>query len=153
MRDLLAPEIGGLANAIKFVSLTDVFMLSHMTSVNYTANALMFEGALRTTSGLFLFLLIPGIIFFTIGFFMNRHVQSGIEARLIRNVSLSVIYAVIVGIISLFAGISLSIPDPTGIMGDITLSANYSFVESMFNAFVNGRKEVVLLLKWEGGLS
>ncbi|WP_286158796.1 zinc ribbon domain-containing protein [Bacillus sp. J37] len=133
----LRSEFGSLVDSLKVVSATDVFMISHMASLHYRANALMFEGVLETTSGLFLLLFIPAIIFILIGFFMNKRVtKSSIVERLSICLSFSIMYGIIVGLISTFAGVSVDIADPTGFIGNITISSDYSFFESIFNALI-----------------
>lgn len=137
LRESLRSDFGPLVDSIKIMSTTDVFMISHMTSLHYRANASMFEGVLETTSGLFLLLFIPAIIFILIGFLMNKKViKSSIVERLTICLSFSIMYGIIVGLISTFAGVSVDIADPTGFIGNITISSDYSFFESMFNALI-----------------
>ncbi|MBP3950241.1 zinc ribbon domain-containing protein [Bacillus suaedae] len=139
--DMLSSEFymdaAELGSAFKLISFTDIFMLSHMTSVSYVANSVMFSGYLESTSGLFLLIIIPAIVFIIVGFLLNRsEADRSMGQRLTQVLSLSIMYSVIVGIISLFAGVSFEYSDPSGFLGDISLSADYSFIESVFNAFV-----------------
>ncbi|KAA0548382.1 zinc ribbon domain-containing protein [Bacillus sp. BGMRC 2118] len=137
LQEELLSDLGTFAEAIKLVSMTDIYMLLHMVSVTSKASLGFIEGSLQATSGLFLFLLIPGVIFTVMGMFLFRKTteQSMIE-RLIGCFSFSLVYGVIVGITSLFAGASISIPDPSGFLGTIEFNTDYSFIESVFNAMV-----------------
>jgi hypothetical protein len=139
LQDALREEFGDLIDGIKLVSFTDVFMISHMIGVDYFANAMMFEGVLSTTSGLFILLLIPAVVFIAAGYLMNRNQphQPFIE-KMKWNVSFSVLYGVMIGIISTFAGVSIEMTDPTGFFDDmtVTLGSDYPFFESLFNGFV-----------------
>lgn len=135
-KELLA-DLGPLADGIKLISMSDVYMLTHMASVDFKLGTGFFEGALQTTSGLFLLLIIPAIIFIIVGFFMQRkYKESSMAERLVHCLSFSVIYGVIAGVISLFAGGSTTIADPSGYIGAMTASADYPFFESVFNAFI-----------------
>jgi hypothetical protein len=137
MKDTLRAELGSLVDGIKLVSFTDVFMISHMISVDYLASAVIFEGVLSTTSGLFLLLLIPAIVFITTGFLMNRkQADKPLLEKLKWNLSFSIVYGLLTGIFSTFAGVSMEINDPTGFLGTITVGAEYPFFESIFNAIV-----------------
>jgi hypothetical protein len=139
LRDALRGEFGALIDGIKLLSFTDVYMISHMIGVDYFANAMMFEGVLSTTSGLFILLLIPALVFIITGYMMNRNQpdQHFIE-KMKWNLGFSIIYAVAIGIISTFAGVSVELSDPTGFFDDmtITLGSDYPFFESFFNGFV-----------------
>lgn len=134
--DALGGELSPFIDEIKLVSMTDIFMLSHMGGVNYTANLMIFEGGLKTSSGIFILLLIPAIILAIIGYVIHRkYAAEAMIERLARCFSFAILYGVIVGAISLFSGISVQMSDPTGFLdGGITISASYSFLESMFNA-------------------
>ena len=139
LRDALRGDFGALIDGIKLVSFTDVFMISHMIGVDYFANAMMFEGVLSTTSGLFILLLIPAVVFIAAGYLMNRNQphQPFIE-KMKWNVSFSVLYGIVIAIISTFAGVSMEMKDPTGFFDDmtITLGSDYPFFESLFNGFI-----------------
>ncbi|KSU60411.1 hypothetical protein AS034_16350 [[Bacillus] enclensis] len=139
LRDALRGDFGALIDGIKLLSFSDVFMISHMIGVDYFANAMMFEGVLSTTSGLFNLLLLPAVVFTITGYLMNRKQpeQPFIE-KMKWNVSFSVLYGAVIGIISTFAGVSMEMTDPTGFFDDmtITLGSDYPFLESVFNGFV-----------------
>jgi hypothetical protein len=137
LKDIMRGELGSLVDGMKLMSFTDVFMISHMTGVDYHASAAIFEGVLSTTSGLFLLLLIPAVVFITTGFLMNRkQAHKPIIEKLKWNLSFSVVYGLFTGIFSLFAGVSMEINDPTGFIGSITIGSEYPFIESMFNAAI-----------------
>ncbi|WP_078543526.1 zinc ribbon domain-containing protein [Litchfieldia alkalitelluris] len=137
LQETFSGDLGPLAEGLKLISMTDVFMLNHMASLDYTVETGFFEAQLKTSSGLFLLLLIPAIIFILIGYFMQRKcIDSTMVERLTRSLSFAIVYGVIVGVISLFAGVSTKFEDPTGFVGEITASADYSFFESIFNAVI-----------------
>jgi hypothetical protein len=137
LKDIMRGELGSLVDGMKLMSFTDVFMISHMTGVDYHASAAIFEGVLSTTSGLFLLLLIPAVVFITTGFLMNRNqAHKPMIEKLKWNLSFSLVYGLVTGIISLFAGVSVEINDPTGFIGTITVGSEYPFIESMFNAAI-----------------
>ncbi|WP_078553932.1 zinc ribbon domain-containing protein [Bacillus alkalicellulosilyticus] len=132
-----ADMFGGIIDQIKIVSMTDILMLSHMASLTYTADVMFFNVGITTKGGLFIFLIVPAIALIVTGFIYNkRHPELGLMDRFFAALSISVVYAVIIGIIGLFAGISVSVPDPSGFLGDITVSADYSFFDVLFKAFI-----------------
>lgn len=139
LRDALRGEVGALIDGVKLMSFTDVYMISHMIGVDYYANAMMFKGVLSTTSGLFLLLLIPAVVFIITGYLMNRNQpdQPYIE-KMKRSLSFSILYGAVIGIISTFAGVSMEMTDPTGFFDDmtVTLGSDYHFFESLLNGFV-----------------
>lgn len=134
--DALSGELGPFIGKLKIVSMTEIFMLSHMAGVNYNASIMFFEGGLKTSSGVFILLIIPAIVLITIGSLCQRKFRNEtMIERLVRCLSFAIPYGVIVGVISLFSGVSLNIADPTGFTDEgMTLSANYSFIEGIFNA-------------------
>ncbi|MEH7386559.1 zinc ribbon domain-containing protein [Bacillus sp. JJ1521] len=138
--DLISDEIGPIADLIdiNLVSFTDVMMLSHLLGLNFTINAMFIEGAIQTSSGLFLLLIIPAIVFIVMGFLMQRkYPESTMVERLTRCLSFSIPYAILFGLFSLFAGTSLKMKDPTGFTEVVlTFTSDYSFFESIFNAFI-----------------
>ncbi len=136
LRDSFRGDFGPMIDGVKLLSFSDIFMISHMASVEYSARALLFEGVLSTTSGLFFLLVIPAIVLIITGFLMNRHAGNNVIENLKLCLSFSIMYGLLVGIFSIFAGVSMDISDPTELLGDITVSADYPFIESMFNAII-----------------
>ncbi|UTR12069.1 hypothetical protein MM300_07185 [Evansella sp. LMS18] len=131
---LLSPDI--LQN-LKLITASDLLLLGHMSGVSYGADIAFASFHLTTTSGLFLFLTIPAIILILAGYLMNRNQQSSaMLPRLYNNLSLALVYAVLIAFISLFGGASISVPDPSGFVGDITVSASYGFFTTFINALI-----------------
>ena len=136
LRDSLRNDFGPMIDGIKLLSFSDIFMISHMASVDYSARALIFEGVLSTTSGLFFLLVLPAIVLTTTGFLMNRHAENNIIDKLKLSLYFSLMYGLLLGIFSIFAGISMEISDPTEFLGNMTVSAEYPFIESLFNGII-----------------
>lgn len=129
----LAPVISSL----KVVSMTDIFMIFHLASINYSAQIPGMEFFIRTSGGLIVFLILPVIIFMLTGFLMNRKQRErNMINRLKGNLSFSVVYAIIVGVISLFSGVSLNLEAMGGFGESVSISSQYQFFNVLFNAFV-----------------
>ncbi|WP_010676977.1 zinc ribbon domain-containing protein [Bacillus timonensis] len=141
-REAISNELGffgDLLGDIKLVTFTDVLMISHLLGLNFNIAAMGFEGSIQTSSGLFLLLIIPAVVFIVMGIFMQRkYPESSMIDRLTRSLTFSIPYAIILGLFSLFAGSSLEMKDPTGFTEGtaLVLTSDYSFFESIFNAFI-----------------
>lgn len=140
-REAISAELGPFGNLvgdIKLVSFTDVLMAFHLAGLNFTINLMVFEGFIQTSSGLFLILFIPAVVFIIMGYFMHRRdSESSMAERLTRCLTFSIPYALLFGFLSLFAGTSFEMQDQSGfIEGALSVNSDYSFFESVFNAFV-----------------
>ncbi|MCA1321585.1 hypothetical protein LC085_16895 [Bacillus tianshenii] len=139
LRDILADDemMEMFSSGLKFISMTDMLMLSHLAGVKYTVSALGQDISLKTSGWISLFAILSAIGLVIAGFLANRKEtdRTAIE-RFYTILPVSVIYAVIVALISTFAGISVEVPDPTGWFGDITVSADYEFLVVLINGLV-----------------
>ncbi|WP_417898811.1 zinc ribbon domain-containing protein [Bacillus haimaensis] len=125
------------ASGMKFVSVTDVLMLSHLAGIEYSITA-MGEGiSLATTGWIGLFALISAIGLIVVGFLTNRNQpdRSAIE-RFYTILPIAVVYSAVIAIISTFAGVSMEIQDPTGWFGDVKVEANYQFFTVLIRALI-----------------
>jgi hypothetical protein len=125
------------ASGLKFVSVTDILMLSHLAGIEYSVSALGEAISLTTTGWIGLFCLISAIGLIVAGFLANRNQpeRTAIE-RFYTILPISLLYAVLIALISTFAGVSVEVPDPTGWFGDITVEANYQFFTVLIRAIV-----------------
>ncbi|MFA9558134.1 hypothetical protein ACERII_12560 [Evansella sp. AB-rgal1] len=134
----LFADFGDIGNSfnLKLVSTTDLLMLSHLAGVNYEAMVPGFVNLqLNSAGGLFLFLLIPAIVLTITGFIIHYNSEKSIGDRLYQALSVAVVYAVIMGIISLFAGVSTNFSIP-GESVSADIAANYSFFQVLFSSFI-----------------
>ncbi|MGD6831784.1 hypothetical protein ACQCT5_06450 [Sutcliffiella halmapala] len=125
------------SSGLKFISVTDMLMLSHLAGVEYAVSAMGAAVSLTTSGWVSLFALISAIGLVVAGFLANRNQpeRSAIE-RFYTILPISAVYALLIGIISTFAGVSIEMEDPTGWFGDITVSANYQFFTVLIRALV-----------------
>jgi hypothetical protein len=130
----LSPDI--LQN-LKLITASDLLLLGHMSGVSYGIDISFASFYATTSSGPFLLLIIPAIVLTLAGYLMNRNQQgSAMLPRLYNNLSFALIYPVIIAFISLFGGASTNVPDPSGFIGNITLSASYGFFSTFINALI-----------------
>lgn len=136
--EMLEADIGvPLGELINLVSTVDVFTLFHMTSTSYTINSEFFELGFTSSSGLLLLMLAPGLVFFVVGFLMNKRMSGfSVVQKMVHHLLFAAAYGVVVGMIGTLASGTINLPDPTGFLGGIEIKNNFVFIESVFNSFV-----------------
>ena len=133
--ELYLPE--ALMKSIKLVSWSDVLMVTHLSGLKYTAQALFLEGGLTVKGGLVIMAIVPFITLFIVGMLANRNQPNKLAIHRLQTAAfISAIYALVMAIFSLFAGVSVTIPDPSGFMDSITVKADYQFFQVLKNTFV-----------------
>ncbi|MBM7618520.1 hypothetical protein JOC95_000362 [Bacillus tianshenii] len=138
MRDILGGDVTEMfTSGLKFISMTDVLMLSHLAGVKYSVSVLGQEMSLMTSGWISFFAIISAVGLILAGFLANRKAtdRTAIE-RFYTILPVSVVYSVVVAIISTFAGVSVKLEDPTSLFGGITVSADYQFMVVLVNALI-----------------
>lgn len=138
MDNFLDSDIAASAG-LKFISMTDVMMLSHLAGVTYKVSVMGFDAHLITSGWISLFIIPPALILILVGYLVNRggKERTAIE-RFYTIVPVALCYALFVAIISTFAGVSVEVEDPTGFLGDIVVSSAYTFSTVFFHALILG---------------
>lgn len=140
LQDLFASDwTFNMIKDFKFISSTDIMMLSHMIGMKYSGSISILEGSLKTSGGLFLLLLIPLLSLTLVGYLSNRIApqRSAVE-RLFTVAPIAVIYAVLMAFISLFAGVNVDSTD-INIMGEgILLKTSYGFMPALLHSLILG---------------
>lgn len=140
LQDLLSNEWSSrLVKDISFISSTDVMMLSHMVGMKYAGSISMLEGNLKTSGGFYILLLIPIVSLLVAGYLANRNApqRSAIE-RLVASIPIAVVYAILMAVISLFAGISVKSPDIGMLRDGVLLKTSYSFMPALLHSLMIG---------------
>lgn len=134
------PFFGGIFDSLKLIGTTDILMASHLININYVAELIgFFEGSLKTSGGMIIFLIIPAIAMVITGFVLTKLKPNlSVTDRLYSSLSIAIIYAAIIGFFGIFSGVSFSVEDPNGIFPASTISANYSFIEAFIKSFLIG---------------
>lgn len=140
LQDLFASEwTFNMIKDFKFISSTDIMMLSHMIGINYTGSISILEGSLKISGGLFILLLIPLLSLTLAGYLSNRtEPQRSAVERLIKVAPIAVIYAVLMAFISLFAGVSVNTADISILDEGMVLKTSYGFMPALLHSLILG---------------
>jgi len=143
LKEPVAWQIGipyGVVDKFKLATTTDFIMLSNFSSLRYSLEMAFMKGSLVTKGGLLVFVIIPAIALIVAGYSANRRFpdRTAIE-RFYASLSIAAIYAILTGVVSLFAGVSVKIGDPSGFLTDgLLIKASYSFMTALINSFILG---------------
>ncbi len=138
VQEVFAYELGLPIGAdFKWLSFGDVAALTNLVGLTLKLNlAGLIGGTATVDAGACLLLIVPFIALFLGGYISGkRNKQSSTSERLIHALITGLAYGVFVGLFSLFAGTSLSVPIYEGAF---SLSLRYRFFQGVFNGFVLG---------------
>lgn len=140
LRDLFANDWTlNMMGDFKFISSTDLMMLSHMVGMKYSGSISILEGNLQTSGGFFLLLIIPLVSLTLVGYLSNRTTPQRLAIERLSTVALiAVIYAVLMAVISLFAGMSVSFQENSIISEGILFKTSYRFMPALLHSLILG---------------